>query len=537
MSQLTEHVSLTITADTLGQARAGFGVALALSYTAAWAERTRTYGSLSDVAADFPVTTSPEYLEAQAYFGQSPHPEQLIVGRCALKPTLAYTIGVQAVGLGAVYAVAVAGTGVTGTTAQFTSLADLSGTLLPRTTNTLTLTAHGMSTGDGPYYVSNTGGALPTGLVANTPYWIINITANTFQFASSKANALALTPVALTGDGSGTQTILRGSTNQDVVIQQLVQGLNAVPGANYTAATSGSAGSLVMTVTATVAGAWFSLSLNNFSLLTSKQTQADPGVVTDLLAIQVENDNWYALTTRFNSQAVVLAAAAWIETQSKIYLVDLVETDSVNVAVGSSPTDTLYRLFQAKYNRTAGSFYPTPATMFAAAWLGRVLPDDPGSETWKGKTLSGVVAVNLTTTQRANLRARKANTYTTIGSEDKTWEGTVAGGTFGFIDVTRGLDWLEDDMTKGVFDAVFSGEKLPYTDAGIAVVRNEVKASLKRALERGIIADDPPFVISVPAVADIDDADKALRNLPDVKFSATLAGAIHTVAITGVVSV
>ena len=74
-------------------------------------------------------------------------------------------------------------------------------------TDLATKTAHGLETGFGPIRVSNSGGALPTGLVAGTDYWIINISANTFKFAASYANAIAGTPIDLTTNGTGTQTL------------------------------------------------------------------------------------------------------------------------------------------------------------------------------------------------------------------------------------------------------------------------------------------------------------------------------------------
>lgn len=70
-----------------------------------------------------------------------------------------------------------------------------------------TAAAHGLQTGDGPVRVSNSGGALPTGLLAATDYWIIRVSANTFKFASSLANAIAGTGINLTTDGTGTQTL------------------------------------------------------------------------------------------------------------------------------------------------------------------------------------------------------------------------------------------------------------------------------------------------------------------------------------------
>jgi hypothetical protein len=43
-------------------------------------ERYRTYASIADLAADF-GTSAPEYLAAVAWFGQSPQPTQIIIGR------------------------------------------------------------------------------------------------------------------------------------------------------------------------------------------------------------------------------------------------------------------------------------------------------------------------------------------------------------------------------------------------------------------------------------------------------------------------
>ncbi len=58
-----------------------------------------------------------------------------------------------------------------------------------------------------PFFVSNTGGALPTGLTANTIYYVANFNGSTtFKVATSFANAMAGTVIAFTNAGSGTQT-------------------------------------------------------------------------------------------------------------------------------------------------------------------------------------------------------------------------------------------------------------------------------------------------------------------------------------------
>jgi hypothetical protein len=504
MSELAEHVSLTITADTLGIALAGFGVALIVSHSASWVERTRSYTDLAGVATDFAAGT-PEYLSASALFSQSPHPERVMIGRASLKPTQVYVVSVASVQNSTAYAVDVAGDQVTATTISFTSDATATNDeIVAGLVSALNAVASknylAAATGSAGSQVCTVTGTIPAWL-ATTAYVVGNqVTngANVYQCITAGTSA-----------GSGGPT----GTTSDITDGTVHWKFLRVGGS---------------------AGAWFALELVDINLLGVKQTHSDPGLATDLAAILVEDESWYALHTTFNSKAYVLAAAAWVESNKKLYLVDVNETDSVNTIVSGS-TDTLGALFALSYNRTAGSYYSNPATMFSAAWMGRVLPDTPGSETWKFKTLSGVVAMKLTSTQRTNLRARKANSYTTIAGANKTWEGMVAGGSYGFIDITRGLDWLEDDMTKSVFAALSGPEKLPYTNAGIAVIRSVMKASLKRAVSNGVISDD--FEIEMPKLAAISASDKALRKLKNVKFTATLQGAIHEIDLIGVVSV
>lgn len=54
--------------------------------------RLRQYGTLAEVATDF-GTTAPEYLTAQAWFGQSPQPTNLAIGRWAKTATKGLLVG------------------------------------------------------------------------------------------------------------------------------------------------------------------------------------------------------------------------------------------------------------------------------------------------------------------------------------------------------------------------------------------------------------------------------------------------------------
>lgn len=527
MSSLSDHVSLTISADAIGVSRAGFGIPLILSVNATFPERYRTYTDLPGLADDGFATTSPEYLAASALFSQNPHPETIAVGRAVGQPTQRYQINVSSVGTGYTYGVNVLGQGVTATTVSFTALASLSFTAL-NAGDVFTATAHGMTTGDGPYRM--TGMSLPAGTAVDTNYWIIVLTADTFQIADTKAHALASTVTTISGDGSG--SLVRGLN--DTICAQLVQGLNDVVGKNFTATqTTGAGETDYVVVTANAAGNWFSLEVSDVSLLKIAQTHAEPAtaLATDLAAITNESDDWYGLITLYNSDAYVLAAAAWIQTVKKIYLADVSDSETATLAItGSDLADDLHTL---AYSRSSAVYHPSPAAMLAANWYGTRLPYDPGSEDWKFASPSGVAPVSSTSTHRTNLRAKKANTLQAQGGRNIMWEGTTADG--GFIDNIRGLDWLEDDMLTGVFGAMVAAVKIPFTNAGIALIVNEVRASLSRAETAGII--DSGWVVTYPKAADISSANKVLRILPDIKFSATLAGAIHKVRISGVVSV
>lgn len=71
----------------------------------------------------------------------------------------------------------------------------------------ITETAHGYQTGEGPVQLTSTG-TLPAGLALATDYWFIRVDANTYKFATSRANALAGTDVDITAAaGGGTHTV------------------------------------------------------------------------------------------------------------------------------------------------------------------------------------------------------------------------------------------------------------------------------------------------------------------------------------------
>jgi hypothetical protein len=539
MSVETEIVQVSITQDSVALPRAGFGVALILSHAWPFSDDLRKYGSEDDVAVDWAVTT-PEFRSTLSLFGQDEKPTEVWIGRAAAV-TLQYTLNAQAIrnSDSRSYKINVVGQGFTDAVVAYTSDSSTSAAEIhnglvaalnavasrnytaafaplvyadhtftaANATEQFTIAAHGLQTGDGPFQVSNSGGALPTGLSAATDYWVIVVDVNTIKLATSLANALAGTNLLISTDGTGTQTIA------DTVS-------TVRPASPFT-------------VTGNAGGNWFSLEIVDVTAISVKMTHTgDP--TADLDALQLEDSGWYCLLTHFNSPSVVQNAATWVEAHTKIYAFDLPETDAIQVVVGSG-TDALAACHSAGFTRSAGSYHHRPATFMSSAWAGRVLPVDPGGDTWALKPLIGVgIASKLTTTNRNNLKARNAN-YCTVGfGKNITFNGTTFDGDF--IDVTRGLDWLNDDITKGIGGVLLAVNKIPFTNQGVTSIVNQVEASLGRAVQRGILRDTPKPVVTAPDVEDVSDADRGQRLLPDVLFTGQLAGAIHKVIVKGRVS-
>ena len=90
-------------------------------------------------------------------------------------------------------------------------------------TGILTSATHGLKTGDGPFILANSGGALPAGLDAAS-YWVIVLDANTFKLALSRLDALAGSAVSFTDDGTGTQSFAPAADAPEDIWDRLKQG-------------------------------------------------------------------------------------------------------------------------------------------------------------------------------------------------------------------------------------------------------------------------------------------------------------------------
>lgn len=257
----------------------------------------------------------------------------------------------------------------------------------------------------------------------------------------------------------------------------------------------------------------------------------DPGLAADIAAIRAADPDWYGLALDSNSKAEIAVAAASAEALTVIFAANSADAEVLDDTAGNI-AETLEA---AAYARTALLWSGNILSYAGAAWLGKLLPTDPGSATWALKTLAGVTVNNLTDTEIANVESNNANHYVSVASVNITRQGTTADGDF--IDIQRTIDALEARIQEDVFGLLVNLPKLPYTDASVSTVKSTIRGAIRAFQDDGALDPAVEPTVTAPAVADIAAADRAARLLPDVEFTAQLAGAIHKVTIQGTLTI
>lgn len=273
-------------------------------------------------------------------------------------------------------------------------------------------------------------------------------------------------------------------------------------------------------------------------VIVGKKVAPDTGYDDTLDVVLNERSDWYAVLCESHVEADVLDIAAWVSANARIFITSSSDTEIKDTTLSADTGSIAKQLKTAGYDRVCLFYSATADTEFIeGAFAGVVLPKTPGSYTGKFKSLTGITADTLTDTEFANILEKCSNSYCEIGGVNMVANGTMSKNAGTFFDLIVFVDWMQARISERVFSVFVNADKIPYTDAGAATVEAEVKAVLKEGVANGGLADDPAPTTSVPKVADISSVDKANRHLPDVKFEGTLAGAIHSTKISGVVVV
>lgn len=272
----------------------------------------------------------------------------------------------------------------------------------------------------------------------------------------------------------------------------------------------------------------------NSILIGRRGTSETPAVA--MAAIRAENSNFYGFSDVAHASADVLLYAAWAEANSRLYATVLSDADSIS----NSTTGTAASLKNGNYQRTFWFYHADPLQFPEVGEMAKVFRKAAGTDDWANVALTGVATSALTETQSANVRAKNGNTFEDLSGIAITQGGKTAGGEW--IDVIRGRDWLESDMTTRVFNNHID-RRIVYTNEGIQSQVQQVRASLDEAVRRQFLAPEevlpsgkatnPSYIVTFPDAADVSTGDKASRTLTGIEFTARIAGAIHITEVSG----
>jgi len=260
---------------------------------------------------------------------------------------------------------------------------------------------------------------------------------------------------------------------------------------------------------------------------------------TEVLTNALSMNGWYCICPVGLDKSQVKEIIQWTETQNKICGYN--DDDPENPIV----TTGLYLRSFAVYPKVTPDQPDAEVPEenkygIAVAMAAKAMNFHAGKDTWALKQLATITPSKLSSTFIKKLEAANISHLMTVAGKNITQGGKTNGGEW--IDIVRFRDWLQNDMQVRVVNLLVVNPKVPYTDGGIALVQNQMIASLKDGQKYEGIAPteydedgnpNPGFTTSVPLSSSLTSSQKASRVLTDCSFTARLAGAIHMVEIKG----
>ncbi len=560
MSNLDRIVSVTLSPTTQVPTARGFSTPCVAAYHAHNTDRMRSYDDLDGMVSDGFDPFEAGYLAASAIFAQGLRPVK--IGRRASAWTQIVDLTPASPSTGLLYQFFVGGERVHKTAIVTDTLADIC-TSLATSINALSSIAAdvdaiivtGTSTAGSQVY----SGSLLDGVIgvsAMVPGRYIDLV------LSSNADWDATTAVLVGYDNNGNSitenftipnagaTTLHSTKRYSRIVSLTIPAQSGT-GGTFTLGVRARAvadGSSTTKVRVTAQFAADLVPYSNHSQdsnVTLIDATADAGIAADLAAIALADSDFYGLTLDSNGAAEVKAAAAWVEAAGFYEFTAQTADSAVTDTTATADTTSVAAYLKShSYFRSVPWFHPTIGTDFvAAAILGNRLLVKPGAGPWALKTLAGVSAYDLTSTQITNLRTKNVNSYTVIAGVNATYDGKTAAGEW--ADVIRFRDWQVSDMQLQVFGAMLNSDGIPMSNPGAEIIGGAIRSSLKAGVEAGGIVASytnsagkivPGYTATTPDVDAFTPTTRAARRLINTKFSFRLAGAIIAADIAGQVT-
>ena len=355
------------------------------------------------------------------------------------------------------------------------------------------------------------------------------------------------TPVVLVGvDLSATTSYATVATALTAALQASRPGSSVIYNGTAFVITSGTTGVTSRVQAATAESGTLGTSLG---LMAAQNPVAVAGSAQETPAYaatkcEQTNNQFYGVVigSEYADSQAMLDVADWVEARQKVFF--NTTNDAQVLTSGNTGTFTA-QLKDKSLSKTLTIYSKVPGDFAGASVAGRAfVVNFEGTNTTitlMYKKLPTINAVDLNSTQRANMDRINCNAFLYVGSNTFFAESKMANG--GYFDTVHGLAWLQNRIETDVFNLLYtSGTKVPYTDVGVTMIVAKVTEGLRQGVRNGLIAPgtttdgtylEEGFLVTYVAVSDVSAADKGNRIYRGITFQAVGAGAIHKVVITG----
>lgn len=234
--------------------------------------------------------------------------------------------------------------------------------------------------------------------------------------------------------------------------------------------------------------------------------------------------DWYFLVCTSNAKEEVLKIA------------DVTELDASKMFFTRSDSiEDITAIKAANKERTVVFYHKDINAYPEAGLIGAVAAAPVGSVTWKFKEIKDLAPMELSATELQAIHEAGALTYVTKAGRNGTSEGKTS--TDVYIDIIHAKDYVRFNMEYQLQQLLNNTPKIPYTDAGIALIEGQCTSVLKDAFNNGIIAADengqPLYSVNFKRRNEIPADIREKREYNEGSFEFELAGAVHTVKIKG----
>ncbi len=239
--------------------------------------------------------------------------------------------------------------------------------------------------------------------------------------------------------------------------------------------------------------------------------------------------------------------ADWAEAQDQAYFSAC--TNSVQAYNTADTTNIGFYAHNKGYIKTSVMYHNNPQVYpdvsYAALALSVNYALENSTLTMKFKQLTGIETVPLTETQLYSLKARRINTYVSMGNSSSVVREGVQSADSWFTDSHVNLSNYKEELQVEVFNVFMRNKKVKYTSAGQDLLVSAAAKINNRYIRNGTFADReeettdnetgyttlPACTITPAPIYSATTSERANRVAPPIAIVAYEAGAFHSVAI------